>query len=330
MSVKDTNVITGYDKKFDYISRTLSRTKRKEYENYVVNAIWNRLDNLDIKPVSQQYIDNPDKGRGHFFIDLYFPQVNIGIECDEAHHDVQKEEDLKRELSIFQMLRKVSDTTNYKALLVQVFDQSLEDIERQINSHVLVIKKAFDLLQYNGKLKRWDFDMDAREYFGEKTEISITDDIDFRTIVEACSVIFGTNYDGMQLGWFFPKFADTRQNDYIAWFPKLAVDGKARVRNFNNQLSQDGLTITEYNEKGEDMTVRTEKGRLPRITFAYATDKVTRQSGYRFVGIFQYQETIKGVNHYKRIADKFQIVNGKRSDIQVEHQPVSCDQKGLE
>jgi hypothetical protein len=29
----------------------------------------------------------------HYFIDLYFPGLNIGIECDEAHHQGQKEND---------------------------------------------------------------------------------------------------------------------------------------------------------------------------------------------------------------------------------------------
>jgi hypothetical protein len=36
--------------KLRYIVETLSRTKRKDYENYVINAIWNRLDNPDNEP----------------------------------------------------------------------------------------------------------------------------------------------------------------------------------------------------------------------------------------------------------------------------------------
>ncbi|WP_406835471.1 AbaSI family restriction endonuclease [Lactococcus lactis] len=68
--------------------KTLSRTRRKDYENYVLNAIWNRLGNLNIKPVSQQFIRN--EGKNGYFIDLYFPQLNIGIECDEVHHQSSK------------------------------------------------------------------------------------------------------------------------------------------------------------------------------------------------------------------------------------------------
>ena len=42
--------------KFNYLVRTLSRTNRKDYENYVINRIWNLLYNPEIKPVSQQYV----------------------------------------------------------------------------------------------------------------------------------------------------------------------------------------------------------------------------------------------------------------------------------
>ena len=44
------------DPKMIYISKTLSRTKRKDYENYVVNAIWNRVKAPGLVPVTQQYV----------------------------------------------------------------------------------------------------------------------------------------------------------------------------------------------------------------------------------------------------------------------------------
>lgn len=50
--------------KLEYIVRTLSRTRRKDYENYVVNAVWNRLGDESLKPVSQQWVARPDGGRG--------------------------------------------------------------------------------------------------------------------------------------------------------------------------------------------------------------------------------------------------------------------------
>ncbi|HHT82808.1 MAG TPA: hypothetical protein GX003_05170 [Acholeplasmataceae bacterium] len=57
-------------KKANYLIKTLSRTKRKDYENYVINAIWNRLANDNIKPVTQQYVFNKEKNEG-YLIDLF-------------------------------------------------------------------------------------------------------------------------------------------------------------------------------------------------------------------------------------------------------------------
>ena len=59
------------DSKVIYLAKTLSRTKRKDYENYVVNAIWNRVNDYRLVPVTQQYVTD---GKGNrYFIDLYFP-----------------------------------------------------------------------------------------------------------------------------------------------------------------------------------------------------------------------------------------------------------------
>ena len=60
------------------------RTNRKDDENYILNAIWQKIDNMNLQPVTQQCIILKDGKRA--LIDLYFPQLNYGIECDEEHH----------------------------------------------------------------------------------------------------------------------------------------------------------------------------------------------------------------------------------------------------
>lgn len=63
----------------------LSRTRRKDYENYVVNRIWTRLDGTEIKPVTQQYCR---RSNGNYaLLDRDFPQLGIAVECDETFHD---------------------------------------------------------------------------------------------------------------------------------------------------------------------------------------------------------------------------------------------------
>ena len=70
------------DAKLVYLAKTLSRTKRKDFENYVVNAIWNRINDPRLVPVTQQFIKDQD---GNHYNDLYFPQLKIGVECDEGY-----------------------------------------------------------------------------------------------------------------------------------------------------------------------------------------------------------------------------------------------------
>ena len=132
------------DSKMLYLVKTLSRTKRKDYENYVVNAIWNRVNNPKLVPVTQQFIK--DKAGNHYYIDLYFPQLKIGIECDEGYHNSaeQKALDAERELTIFDVLKQV-DGRDYIALHVDV-TKTFSEVETQINTHVSTIKAKIDEL----------------------------------------------------------------------------------------------------------------------------------------------------------------------------------------
>ncbi|QQD75132.1 hypothetical protein I8920_09645 [Curtobacterium sp. YC1] len=95
---------------FEYLVATLSRrTTGKKYENYVVNAIWNALSDETLRPVTQQYVNRrvqrdglalvnlaPERtlaeSKQRAYIDLYFPALRLGIECDEAQHDAQDPE----------------------------------------------------------------------------------------------------------------------------------------------------------------------------------------------------------------------------------------------
>lgn len=39
-----------HDERREYLAHVLSRTKRKDYENYVVNAVWQRLADPYLQP----------------------------------------------------------------------------------------------------------------------------------------------------------------------------------------------------------------------------------------------------------------------------------------
>ena len=42
--------------KYKYIKSQLAKTNKKNDENYVITRIWNRLDNEDVKFITQQYV----------------------------------------------------------------------------------------------------------------------------------------------------------------------------------------------------------------------------------------------------------------------------------
>ena len=103
---------TVADPKRDYLVRTFSRTTGKKYENYILTAIWHKLDRSDIQPVTQQYIK---RSHGHYaLVDLYFPQLRVGIECDEPYHRRQWEKDYGRDLEMEQMLSASEETKDFK------------------------------------------------------------------------------------------------------------------------------------------------------------------------------------------------------------------------
>ena len=293
------------DERFDYIARTLSRTKRKEYENYVVNAIWNRLSTTEIKPVSQQYIKHDN---GYYLIDLYFPQLNIGIECDEGYHKQNVEQDSHREITIFDILKQVKNISEYRALHVDV-TRSYMEIEEEINCHVQTIHSCIELQKNNGNFSEWR-DILPQEYFANKDIITIDNDIAFRTIAETCNALFATTYMNIQRSWFVPStFREKYGQQYKVWFPKLAVEGKAVSRDWHNELSQNGKNIIEFNESSADKTYDLkDEHYIPRVTFTQVQDPITRKREYRFVGVFKLTGVEGNKTVYTRIADSFPLI----------------------
>lgn len=293
------------DERFDYIARTLSRTKRKEYENYVVNAIWNRLNTTEIKPVSQQYIKHDN---GYYLIDLYFPQLNIGIECDEGYHKQNIEQDKYREMTIFDILKQIKNISEYQALHVDV-TRSYEEIEAEINAHVQTVLSCIELQKKNGSFKKWQV-VSPQEYFVNRDTISIDDDIAFRTIAETCNILFSTKYTNLQRCWFIPStFHKKYGKSYRVWFPKLAIENKAVTRGWHNELSRDGKAIFEFNEITKDTPYDLKPVHyISRVTFARVQDPITRKSEYRFVGVFKLLGIENNKVKYQRIDESFPLI----------------------
>jgi hypothetical protein len=327
------------DEKIIYLVRTLSRTKRKDYENYVVNAIWNRLNDDSLKIETQHYIYNSKsrkknkngKIENRYFIDLYFPDLNIGIECNEAFHKKQTKADKRREAEIKDSSRKrqaqrlqeaamygtlIKKQVNNRKYLPIYIDvtKNYQNIQNQIDKAVEIIKREKAKIDPPPK---WEIH-DAKEYYKKKDEITICDDVGFKTVNQTCNILFSTKYDlsGRAVGSYFTpeklKKSNSDYKDYKLWFPKLAVRDKnnkfiaATNKGWWNQLKNNGKIIIEKNKNVSKKNV-SESDKKPRIVFAYYKDSLG-DIEYRFIGIFQFVRVKRGIRYYNRVGDKCKIL----------------------
>jgi very-short-patch-repair endonuclease len=289
--------------RFEYLIRTLSRTKRKDYENYVINAVWNRLNDLTIKPASQWYVKNQS---GWHLIDLYFPQINLGVECDEGHHKSNQSNDEHRELTLIEVL-SATNKHPYVALHIDV-TLPFDDIEQKINECVDRItalvrdrRKANDFIEWT--------DVDVSEYFKQRQVIRSQDDILFPTIANVVNNLMQLDKKSYQQGYFTPQGLDPH---YKFWFPQLEINGQAQAFGWHNILSDDGATITEYNDDVKNnlpsWEYRGTKEFLDytRAVFAKVQDPITNKRSYKFVGVFRLKDiNSEDVRTYVKVSDTF-------------------------
>lgn len=282
--------------KREYLLKTLSRTNRKDYENYVINRIWNKLDNLEIKPVSQQYVKRED-GR-YALLDLYFPQINIGVECDESYHKGNEIPDKIREVKVKEALNALNLDSDFMLIRIDA-DTDIEDFNRQIDDAVIAIKSKYEKC----RAPKWSEELSAVEQVLKKRFISVTDSLQFSTIVEI-GKIFGKNYKTARRCTF-----DINDND-IVWCPQLAKieDGvwrSASNSGWINWLSEDWNEIFEEipNEKSKN----SEPKRNNRVVFAKSRDSLGNNT-YRFIGTYCFdRQENNSINVYKRIACQYDI-----------------------
>jgi very-short-patch-repair endonuclease len=255
--------------KKEYIIRQIAKTNKKNYENYVVTRIFHLINRLDIKFVTQQYVNRPE---GHALTDMYFPQLKLHVEIDEPFHSKQKSLDLKRETDIIQ-------ATDHQITRIKITD-NLESINNQIDNLVMDINTQIKNLEINKKWESWDLDKEFNPfYYQEKGYLEVEESPAFRKIVDACNCL-GQNYKAVQTGWLKSKVYP----NHNLWFPKFYKN-----KQWDNSISKDGITITEkcldptsYNSWYEDVM----SNLVRRITFPRSIDNLGFKL-YRFAGVFE-------------------------------------------
>lgn len=262
--------------KLEYITKQLSRTHNKRYENYVVNRIWNKLNDDKVKFITQQYIFRND-GK-YAFTDMYFPQLDVHIEVDEPFHKNKHNVELDkiREADIINI-------TNHTIIRVKI-SEGYESVNNQIDLIVETLKQKIDEM---GKvLIPWDI---GREYnpqtYIDKGVIKLQDKVAFRTIADGCRC-FGIHYKP-RARISCPKHP--YEPNTMIWFPHISFD----VQGWTNRLTSDSMVIYERSdnsEKEQEHFKSIIKGKVwRRIVFGKLKDSFGNYL-YRFKGVFELNE----------------------------------------
>lgn len=274
------------------------RTNRKDKENYILNAIWHRLNNMDLEPVTQQCIRLKNGKRA--MIDLYFPQIKYGIECDEGYHKANTYKDLEREVSIEEVLSAVDVDKDFWLERIDA-TKTLNEINNDIENAVKEINKRIKKLW---KPLKWKSTDERIEDVIENGKLRVEDLIPFQTEAKV-GPCFNKSPKSWQKGYF--ALNDT----YQLWFPKLALEEDndikaATATGWINILSDDWTSIIEYNKEHSEKMKEDKYMEKDRIVFAHSKDAYGRKA-YRFIGIFHYVGLEKGRRKYQRCATEIDL-----------------------
>ena len=306
--------------KFEYLARMFNvRTKDKDYENYVVNAIYNRVGNPELVPVTQQFVRNSNDPRRYYLLDLYFPQLNYGIEVDERQHldedniisDKIREQDIRDAISCeegrIELFIKVDSSK-------KAIRRSYVDIEKQINDEVEKIKKKIkeeEAKKTNGEKLIWQTNEELKAKVFDNGTLSAKDDVDYKGITEIYNLL---GHKVKRLGTCFLSL----NNDYYLWIPTMAIDlGNGKVRSsykYENYLNENHDMIIEYDKTDTRFKLDEKQwdGSKKRVVFMKMRDRFGKNC-IKFIGVFEANGYMpNGGRRYKRISESVEIADLKK------------------
>jgi len=288
---------------FEYLVATLSkRTKGKKYENFVINYIWNSLADETLKPVTQQYVNRRmvhwgtglvdtqresfvSENANHALIDLYFPALRLGVECDEGQHVAQLEEDRTRTLDI---ARVISD---YEELRVRV----QLDVEGNAIAPGAVIDQIDDVVcrirERKAEVESGRFDWAPQGFIPWRSDqpdwklardagvLRASDAYVFQHNGEVKELFGRGDGTGTRLNNYKTNF-DPRVHGYLVWCPTLAkknAGGSYRSTNNSgilNRIFPEGSDVmigeaVPNEESGRARDVAREEGEGPLPSWDY-------------------------------------------------------------
>lgn len=294
-----------YNYKLDYMTRLFRKIRNKRFEAYVIQRIWDLLNDDSIRFVTQQYFKRNENGK-YALADLYLPQINMIVEIDEGQHikeehleaDIQRSKDIKQIKAVEGVIVEriaLCDADTSRAF-------TLAEVHQQIDDVVAKIKSAVEKL--GDKFQAWENNLWTPEYYKKKGYIRVSDN-DYVKNIDDAATVFNTKakHRGFlrAAGFDVPGVANT-----IVWCP--AKNNKQ----WSNELSEDQTIIYECSNdskkrKGHvDTHIQNDKA---RITFFLEKDDLGFNF-YKFVGVFRIDEKESRKQNkcvWVRIADEYQL-----------------------
>lgn len=313
MDKKDYNL----SEQLDHIAYMFNvRTNGKAYENFIVNAIYTKIGNPNLVPVTQQYVINVRDPRRYYLLDLYFPQLNFGVEIDERHHQ-NKEQQEKDEIRADDIKTAIQCEEERIPIYsekdqIRTYAEICDDIERVV---AIVRQKIAD----RGAELKWETNNDRKKAIIDLGRFHVDDDVSFDTVTEIYNICGGKRTGGEKglpadmLQRCYYRLTD----EYKLWVPTLAIqfedgsstEGKNGYKNF---LSEDHTLITEttttpWKDPDKDNAYK-------RVVFMRMKNRFGKPC-IKFIGVFESSDGLGDkakVHYYKRIAEEISIEELKK------------------
>lgn len=306
MEKKDYNL----SEQLDHIAYMFNvRTNGKAYENFIVNAIYTKIGNPNLVPVTQQYVINVNDPRRYYLLDLYFPQLNFGVEIDERHHLEQQEKDEIRADDIKTAIQ--CDEERIPIFTEKDQKRTYADICDDIERIVAIIRQK---IAARGEELKWETNIDRKNTVIKLGRFHVDDDVSYATVTEIYNICGGkrTGLDKGLPADMLQRCYYRLTNEYKLWVPTLAIqfaDGTSTAgkNGFKNFLSEDHTIITEtattpWKDPDKDNAYK-------RVVFMRMKDRFGKPC-IKFIGVFESSDgpgDKRRVHYYKRVAKEIRI-----------------------
>lgn len=271
--------------KRNYIVKSLSKGTHKKYETFVVNQIYAGLYNPNLEIVTQQHVLTKE-GKIKY-IDLYFPQINYGIEVDEPYHDDEKQKlrDKEREEKIEEaILESVIVETNRSIKFIRITiseNETIESLIKTINKTVDEIKKEITKLK---KPLIWNYgDEEVKKDILERGYLKRDDSLTYMADIIR---LFGVSFNGNSYQRC-TKWLDKNEK-YLIWSPTLSFRGSNKsgwINTISNDLNFIYETGTQGKEKTEHGFIWDRENNVKRIVFMKFKDALGNRKR-KFLGVY--------------------------------------------